>query len=87
MVCKMDDRASVESKVTQIFEDLFDVDPGAVKPDSSPDDIEKWDSLGHVNLMAALEDAFGLVVPPEDQIEMLTFELVCDVICERLNIA
>lgn len=83
----MNDRSSIEQKVAQIFEDVFDVDPSDLKPESSPDEIEKWDSLGHVNLMAALEDTFGFVVPPEDQIEMLNFELVCDVICERLDIS
>ena len=34
------------------------------------DDIEEWDSLGHVHIMVALEQAFDLYMDVEDFAEL-----------------
>lgn len=43
------------------------IDPSALGPQSSSEDFPaQWDSMGQVNLIMALEDAFGLFIEPED---------------------
>ena len=37
---------------------------------SGPGDIRGWDSLGHVALMAAIQDEFGAHVPVEEAIKV-----------------
>ena len=37
-------------------------------------DIETWDSVGHMGLIAALEDAFGIMFEPEDIMHYGSFE-------------
>ncbi|MBW1686562.1 MAG: acyl carrier protein [Deltaproteobacteria bacterium] len=37
---------------------------------AGPGDIRGWDSLGHVALMAAIQDEFGAHVPVEEAIEV-----------------
>jgi len=39
---------------------LFGVDPATIDDRSSSDSIEKWDSLGTVNLVSELETEFGI---------------------------
>lgn len=42
------------------------VAPGAVTPDTRDEDLEAWDSLGHVKLIMALEQAFDLYIEVDD---------------------
>ena len=45
-----------------IFSDLFEVSQDEINSDSSSDTIERWDSLGHLNLVIAIEEAFKVKV-------------------------
>ena len=31
-----------------------------------PDDIEAWDSLGHINIISALEEEYDVEITPEE---------------------
>ena len=37
-------------------------------------DIEAWDSVGHMSLMAALEDAFDIMLDTDDIIDFNSYE-------------
>ena len=43
-------------------------------------DIEAWDSVGHMGLIAALEEAFGCEIPDEDAEKITTVQLAIDYI-------
>lgn len=63
----MDD---ILAKVQGAFHEAFDVDPQAINMNTGPDDIENWDSMGHVSLVNCLEDAFGVSFDVDDIMEM-----------------
>ena len=37
-------------------------------------DIPAWDSVGHMSLVAALEDAFGIMMDTDDIIDLNSYE-------------
>jgi acyl carrier protein len=37
-------------------------------------DVDLWDSVGHMTLVAALEDAFDIMLETDDIIELSSFE-------------
>lgn len=37
-------------------------------------DVELWDSVGHMNLMAALEDAFDIMMETDDIVDFSSYE-------------
>ena len=43
-----------------IFKDVFDDDSLVLNRETNADDIEDWDSLAQINLIAACEKEFGL---------------------------
>ena len=43
-----------------IFRDVFDDEDIVVDAETNSDTIEDWDSLEHINLVVAIEKAFGL---------------------------
>lgn len=60
-----------EREIRQIMADLFAVDASTLDADASPDSIEAWDSLQHVNLVLDLESRFGIQLSEED-VEAMT---------------
>jgi acyl carrier protein len=50
--------------------DIFAVSLESVTADSSPETIESWDSIQHLNLVLALEEKFNLQLSPEEMEQM-----------------
>ena len=65
--------------------DIFNIDIGSINNDSSPDNIETWDSLKHMNLIIALEEEFNIELHDDDIVEMLNYNLIISIIkkCEK----
>lgn len=53
-------RVEILAKVTEIVQDQLDLDALELTADSIAADVEGWDSLAHVRIMIALEQAFGV---------------------------
>ena len=79
------DRPRVDKALRQIFSDILGLPAENYGYHSSPDSEPDWDSLAHLKIISALEECFDIVIPPEDQIEMMTFELMGDILTERLT--
>ena len=60
-------------KYTQVFVETFDVTPEKAQS-LKYQDIEAWDSVGHMGLISALEDAFDIMMDTDDIIELSSFE-------------
>ncbi|MEZ4402826.1 MAG: acyl carrier protein [Kofleriaceae bacterium] len=58
--------SDIEKKVTEIISEQLEVSPDKLKPEASFIDDLKADSLAVVELVLALEQAFGLEIPEED---------------------
>ena len=54
----------------KIIKDTFKIDE--IKDEMSPDDIEQWDSITHMDLCSKFEDAFEISLDVEDIAEMET---------------
>lgn len=48
------------SKIIEIFEDILDIESGKINLNSTPKDIEEWDSVATINIIVAIEDEFGI---------------------------
>lgn len=54
------DKDSVKQKLSRIFQEVFDNDHLTLNDNTSPEDIEEWDSLAQVNLLVQIERAFHI---------------------------
>ena len=73
--------------VCRILTDVLHLDPTTVSAASSRDTIPSWDSIGHVNLVLALEQHFDLQFLPEEMMQMLSVELIGLLVEEKLALA
>ena len=61
----------MEEKVLEILKETFELD--SVDKTCSQTTCEAWDSMGQLNLVAELEDAFGISLEPEEIGTMKSF--------------
>jgi acyl carrier protein len=61
----------MRDKLRRLMAEAFETDLESVTPESSMETLEGWDSLGHIKLVAALEQEFGLKLD-QDQIVAAT---------------
>jgi acyl carrier protein len=52
------DKEKCFEKVAQIFKEIFDDDRLEISDATCAEDIYEWDSLNHINLVAAIEQEF-----------------------------
>jgi acyl carrier protein len=50
----------ISSDLEQVFRRVFDDDDIVIADSTTATDIEGWDSIGHMNLIVAIEKQFGL---------------------------
>jgi acyl carrier protein len=78
------DRSVIAEKVIQVFYHLFSAKSGSVTLDSSPDTVDGWDSLQHLNLILGLEEEFGISFTEAQMVEMLSVGLIVEIVAESL---
>lgn len=54
------DTQSIYERLTRIFHELFADDSIVLKPDTTADDIDGWDSFTNLNLIVAAESEFNV---------------------------
>lgn len=57
-------------KLIQTFANTLLIDPSTVTDDLTYNAIAEWDSVAHMSLIAALEEAFGVMLDTDDIINL-----------------
>ena len=63
---------NLDGRIRSIFQKLFDVGQGIINDETRRGDLERWDSLGHLDLVEALRVEFQIDIGPEEALEMET---------------
>lgn len=72
----------MKEDVFGVVSQVFNIPLDQVNEDSSPDTIQGWDSLKHMNLVLTLEEEFGIQFAEEQVVEMLNVALLVEAIKE-----
>jgi acyl-CoA synthetase (AMP-forming)/AMP-acid ligase II/acyl carrier protein len=59
------DEEAVLPRLCQLVADIFATDVASIKANSSRETVAQWDSLGHVQVLAAIEQTFGVRIDEE----------------------
>lgn len=77
-------REEAFEKVNEIFRDNFDDESITVTDATTAEDIEDWDSLEHINLIAAIENRFGMKFTMGEVVSMKNVGEMVDIILSRI---
>lgn len=62
--------SSTEQRVRQVMALVFNLPEAAVGGDAAIMQTPGWDSLGHANLMLAIEEEFSVTLTPDDVVDL-----------------
>ena len=78
-------RETVYEKLNGVFRDVFDDEEIEVNDSTTADDIEDWESLEHINLIAAIEQEFGIKFSMGQVVTMKNVGEMVDIIVSRMD--
>ena len=56
----------MQERIKVVMAQIFNVDIDSITEESSPENIERWDSLKHIQLVLAIEDEFDITFSDDD---------------------
>jgi acyl carrier protein len=77
---------TIFDQVRHVASDVFAVPVTHIDVNSSPDTIEAWDSMTHLNLVLALEEKFHLHLSPEEMESMRSIGLIVTIFESKIQI-
>lgn len=81
------DQTSAASRLARLFAKVFSLPLERVHPDLKPGDIKRWDSVGHVTLVVAIEEEFAIALEAEEIMEFTSFQAIVSALERRLAAA
>jgi len=66
----------------EVVSRVFGVEPGDIDDSSSPESVEGWDSMGHLNLVTALEQDFNVSIDIGDVMEMVSVKKIREILSQ-----
>lgn len=51
---------AIYETLTGLFQDVFEDDTLVLRPDLTADEVDGWDSLSHIQMLLAVEQAFSV---------------------------
>jgi acyl carrier protein len=78
------DRSEIESRLTKVLVEELGLDEARITVDADLEDDLEIDSLGVVELLMALEDAFGVKIPDEEAEDIRTVGETVDLLEAKL---
>ena len=66
----------LSERIKKVMSAVFEIPVEQIKDDSSPDIIDSWDSLKHMNMVVALEEEFEVEFTDDEILEMMNYALI-----------
>jgi acyl carrier protein len=80
----VDELKLMEKRIKEIMSVVFETDLSMITDDASPETLDIWDSLKHMNLITALEEEFHVTFSDNEILEMLSYKLILTTIGKKL---
>ena len=78
-------REEIYEQLNEVFRDVLDDDTIELNDQTTSRDIEDWDSLEHINLIAAIETQFGMKFTMGQVVTMKNVGEMVDIISSQIQ--
>lgn len=77
-------KEKVLEKINDVFKEIFDDETLEVDENTTANDVEGWDSLTHINIIASVEKEFNIDFSTKEVISMKNIGDMVDIILEKV---
>lgn len=67
-------------KIKEVFLDIFGIEPDEFSVDLTAEDIIAWNSLNHIRMVLALQEAYLVEFEAEETMEMLSVQGIQEIL-------
>jgi acyl carrier protein len=67
---------TTDDKLKQVMAAVLRVPADQIDDGTSPDTIDAWSSLAHLDLILAIEEEFGVTIPDEEVGDLTSYRLL-----------
>ena len=71
---------SVEGRVGKVFKETLSLDPAQFGDSLVYNEVEGWDSVGHMMLVAGLEQEFDCMLEMDDILDMSSYQKAVEIV-------
>lgn len=75
----------IMSTVKNVFQYVFNCDDISLSSATCQDEVEDWDSIGHIRLLSSLEEEFNLTIPLEDTVKFNSIKDIVVYLEEKIS--
>ena len=77
---------TIEAQLKSIVATVMGIPESMISKDLSPDLLEKWDSLRHMNLVTAVEEEFNIVFEYDEIVQVMEYRILEEIVRRKLEI-
>ncbi|MBK8374326.1 MAG: acyl carrier protein [Sphingomonadales bacterium] len=75
-------QSEIIANMAEIFDEVFEYE-GALSAETTSADVEEWDSLGHIRLVLAVENKFGIRFQPSEVVGLKNLGELADLVAQK----
>jgi acyl carrier protein len=66
----------LDDRIKKVMASVLGIDAESISVETSPDNVDKWDSLRHMRMVIALEEEFGIKFDDDDIPNLLNLKII-----------
>lgn len=78
-------KEQILEKLQEIVRDVLDEEDIVLKKDTVPEDVDGWDSLAHISILAEIQDTMDVTFQLDEIINLKSVGAIVDAIAEKLS--
>ena len=73
----------MESRIKKVMSNVLNIDIALINNNTSPDNVENWDSLNHMKLILALEEELEFEFEDQEIVDSMNYALIVNIVNEK----
>lgn len=73
----------MDKEIKKIMSDLFEIQEDTITNDTSIHNVENWDSLNHIQLVALIEEKFKMTLTADEITKMINFAEIIKILQDK----
>lgn len=72
--------SKIDDGLVEVFQEMLSISDGTVVLGATYNETPGWDSLMHLNIVAAIEERFGIMLETEQVLDMSSFDKAREIV-------